>query len=134
MNQRLTIGELARETGVKIVTIRYYEQTGVLPVVARSPGNYRLYDPEHARSLHFIRHCRDLGFSLEQIRQMLRLSSKDSPTCTEICAITAHHLKDIERKASHLKRLAAELRRINSTCDGNSRRTECRVIDALARG
>ena len=133
VNQSYTIGELAKQTGVKVVTIRYYEQIGILPVPARSPCNYRVYSHEHVRTLHFIRRCRDLGFALDQVREMLRLSSEDAPSCAEICAIAAHHLEDIEEKVKDLKRLAAELRRINSSCTGNARMAECRIIEALSQ-
>ena len=133
VSQSYTIGELASQTDVKVVTIRYYEQIGVLPVPARSSCNYRVYGPEQLRRLQFIRRCRDLGFSLDQIRQMLRLSSEDAGPCAEICAITAHHLEDIEDKARDLRRLATELRRIHSSCSGKKRMAECRIIAVLSR-
>ena len=133
MNQSFTIGELANQTGVKVVTIRYYEQIGVLPVPARTAGNYRAYSRDNLRRLQFIRRSRDLGFSLDQIRQMLGLLSEDAPSCAEICAITASHLEDIEDKVRDLKRLAKELRRINSSCSGKRRMAECRIIEALSR-
>ena len=133
MPQSFTIGELASQTGVKVVTIRYYEQVGVLPVPARTSSNYRVYNRDHLRRLQFIRRSRDLGFSLDQIREMLRLSTDDTPSCAEICAITAHHLEDIEDKVRDLKRLAKELRRINSSCSGNRRMAECRIIEVLSR-
>lgn len=133
MSQSYSIGELASLTGVKVVTIRYYEQIGILPTPARSSGNYRVYGHEHERILHFVRRCRELGFALVQVRQMLRLSSENAPSCKEICAIAACHLEDIEEKVKDLKRLAAELRRINSSCTGNARTAECRIIEALSR-
>ena len=133
VNESYAIGELANRTGVKVVTIRYYEQIGVLPVPARSLGNYRVYSHEHLRRLQFIRRCRDLGFSLDQIRQMLVLSSEDAPSCTEICAISAKHLEDVEDKIRDLTRLAAELGRINSSCSGGKPMAECRIIETLSR-
>ena len=133
MIEGYTIGELASQTGVKVVTIRYYEQIGVLPVPARSSGNYRVYTPQHLLRLQFIRRCRDLGFTLDQVRQMLRLSSEGGPSCAEICAITANHLEDIEDKVRDLKRLTKELRRINSSCSGNKQMAECRIIEALSQ-
>jgi DNA-binding transcriptional MerR regulator len=68
------IGDLAKETGVKVVTIRYYEQIGVLPVVKRTSGNYRTYGADHVRRLRFVRRCRDLGFSLDQVRGLGSMS------------------------------------------------------------
>lgn len=133
MSKGLSIGELATATGIKVVTIRYYEQKGILAAPARNAGNYRIYSQEHARALHFIRRSRDLGFALEEIRQMLRLSSENAPSCAEICAIAAHHLEDIENKVKDLKRLAAELRRINSSCSGDRPMVKCRILEALSR-
>jgi DNA-binding transcriptional MerR regulator len=133
MKHCLSIGDLAEETGVKVVTIRYYERVGILPAPTRTSGNYRIYSEEHARRVRFVRRCRVLGFALEQIRDMLRLSSENGSSCAELCAITAHHLAAIEEKVNDLKQLAAELRRINSSCDGDRPMTECRIIEALSR-
>src|SRR5437588_2941972 len=128
----LTIGTLARETGVKVVTIRYYEQIGLMPVPARTDGNYRTYSNEHMRRLRFIRRCRDLGFTLDQIRDLLRLSSQKNEDCAEVDRITAEHLAEIEQKISDLKRLAKELRRLNNCCQGNGIIADCRIIEALS--
>ena len=79
----LTIGKLAHETGVGVVTSRDYEQIGLMPVAPRTDGNYRTYSLEHRR-LHFIRRCRDLGFTLDQIRDLIRLSSEKTQACAEV--------------------------------------------------
>ena len=71
--QRLGIGDLARATGVKVVTIRYYERIGLMPAPPRTEGNYRAYHPEHVRWLRLIRRCRDLGFTLDLVRDLHRL-------------------------------------------------------------
>ena|SRR5437762_6082667 len=115
---RLSIGAVGKATGVKVVTIRYYEQAGLLPVPARTDGNYRSYTQEHIRQLRFIRRCRDLGFTLEQVRDLLRLSSRKNEEYSEVDRITIRHLADIETKVSDLTRLAAELRRISKCCRG----------------
>src|SRR6266516_2227788 len=94
---KLTIGKLARETGVKVVTIRYYEQIGLMPAAPRTDGNYRMYGPEHRRRLYFIRRCRGLGFTLDQVRDLLRLSSQQSQACADVDRITAPHLTEIEQ-------------------------------------
>ena len=88
---RLSIGDLAKATGTKVVTIRYYEQVGLLPEPTRTEGNYRAYSPEHLRRLRFIRRCRDLGFTLDQVRGLLRLSSQKDNACSEVDRITAQH-------------------------------------------
>src|SRR5215831_15784393 len=111
------IGDLARQTGVKIVTIRYYERIGVLPVVKRTPGNYRSYGADHVRRLRFVRRCRDLGFSLDQVRDLLRLSAQNARSCAEVCDMAARQREAVENKIADLKRLASELRRIGASCN-----------------
>lgn len=133
MVELLSIGELAKKSGVKVVTIRYYEQIGLLPAPARTEGNYRAYDREHASRLGFIRRGRDLGFTLDQVRDLLRLSSEDAPTCEEVCDLAARHLQSIESKVADLERLAAELRRMSASCSGSLPMSECRIIEALAQ-
>ena len=130
--ERITIGDLAKGTGTKVVTVRYYEQIGLLPVPSRTAGNYRTYSNEHMRRLRFIRRCRDLGFTLDQIRDLLRLSSQKDEECGEVDRITAQHLIEVEQKISDLKRLAKELRRLNNCCQGNGIVADCRIIEALS--
>src|SRR3984885_5664496 len=129
---QIGIGDLAKETGTKVVTVRYYEQIGLLPVPSRTAGNYRTYSNEHIRRLRFIRRCRDLGFTLDQIRDLLRLSSQKDEECAEVDRITAQHLIEVEQKISDLKRLTKELRRLNSCCQGNGMIADCRIIEALS--
>lgn len=107
---RLSIGDLAKTTRTKVVTIRYYEQIGLMPEPARTDGNYRAYSQEHLRQLRFIRRCRDLGFTLDQVRELLRLSSQQDQACSEVDSLTARHLAEIEEKIADLTRLAKELR------------------------
>jgi Cu(I)-responsive transcriptional regulator len=128
----LSIGDLAKGTGTKVVTVRYYEQIGLLPVPSRTAGNYRTYRCEHMRCLRFIRRCRDLGFTLDQIRNLLRLSSQKNEDCAEVDRITDEHLAEIEKKISDLTRLAKELRRLNNCCQGNGIIADCRIIEALS--
>jgi Cu(I)-responsive transcriptional regulator len=129
---RLSIGEVAKATGVKVVTIRYYEQIGLMPTPLRTEGNYRAYSKEHIRGLQFIRRCRDLGFTLDQVRDLLRLASQKNEECSEVDRITMRHLADIEAKVSDLTRLAAELRRISECCRGDGLIADCRIIEALS--
>lgn len=125
------IGDLARQTGVKVVTIRYYEQIGVLPVVTRTSGNYRSYGADHVRRLRFVRRCRDLGFSLDQVRDLLRLSAQSGPSCAEVCNMAARQRRAVEDKITDLRRLALELRRISASCNGRMAMADCRIIEAL---
>ena len=132
MQRELNIGALSTETGVKVVTIRYYEKIGVLAAPSRSAGNYRVCSQQHVQRLHFIRRCRDLGFSLAQILDFLRLSSESSSSCAKVCRIAERHLKDVEGKLADLKRFASELGRITSSCSGTRPMSECRIIEALS--
>jgi DNA-binding transcriptional MerR regulator len=126
------IGELSRETGVKVVTIRYYEQIQLLPATRRTEGNYRIYGRQHVHRLRFIRRCRGLGFTLDQIRELLRLSSEKTRACAEVDRIAEQHRRAIEEKLADLSRLASELRRIGACCRGKGIIANCRIIEALS--
>ena len=132
MKQRMTIGDLAKTTGVKVVTIRYYEQAGLLPIPPRTEGNYRTYRAEHLRRLQFIRRLRDLGFTLEQVRELLRLASNKNQACREVDRITRQHLVTVEEKIRDLQTLASELRRLSKCCEGGGQIADCRIIEALS--
>jgi Cu(I)-responsive transcriptional regulator len=127
----MSIGELAKVTGVKVVTIRYYEQIGVIPAPARTTGNYRVYRQEHLQRLQFAQRCRKLGFPLDEVRDLLHLSGQAERECAGVDRITAKHLQDIERRIADLRRLASELRRIQNRCSGEGRIAGCRILEAL---
>jgi len=128
----VSIGELAKTASTKVVTIRYYERVGLLPTPPRTSGNYCAYDREHVSQLRFIRRCRDLGFTLDQIRDLLRMSSRKEQDCTEVDRLAAAHLASVEGKIADLKRLAVELRRLNKCCEGGGSIADCRIIEALS--
>jgi Hg(II)-responsive transcriptional regulator len=127
----MSIGELATATKVKIVTIRYYEQVGLMPAPARTEGNYRSYNNEHAHRLQFIKRLRELGFTLDEVRDLLRLSSEKSQPCDDVDRITNAHLATVEKKLQDLKKLATELRALSKRCKGGGKIAECRIIEAL---
>jgi Cu(I)-responsive transcriptional regulator len=127
----LSIGQAAKATGIKVVTIRYYEQIGLLPAPPRTGDNYRRYNADQLRQLRFIRRCRDLGFTLNQVHEMLRLSSQKTRDCSKVDRITVRHLADVEQKISDLTRLAKELRRLSKCCRGGVI-ADCRIIEALS--
>lgn len=126
------IGDLSKATGVKVVTIRYYEQVGLMPVPPRTEGNYRAYTAGHTRRLQFIRRLRDLGFTLDEVRDLLRLSSEKNQPCDEVDQITREHLATVEMKLRDLEKLASELRRLSRRCRGGGRIADCRIIEALS--
>ncbi|MBU3259983.1 helix-turn-helix domain-containing protein [Roseovarius sp. PS-C2] len=130
--ENLKIGDLSDLTGTKVVTIRYYEKIGLLPSPGRSANNYRSYDAAALDRLRFIRRCRDLGFSLDQIRELLGMASDVARPCREVDAITATHLAQVERKIADLQALAAELRHISAKCRGGGTIKNCRILDAMS--
>jgi len=126
------IGSLSERTGVKVETIRYYEQVGLLPPPERSDGNQRRYGRRHVERLAFIKHSRDLGFPIEGIRTLLRLSDTPDIACDEAHAIAVRHLDDVRHKIARLRSLEAELARIAASCSGGVKARDCAVIEALA--
>jgi DNA-binding transcriptional MerR regulator len=128
---RFTIGWLSAETGCKVQTIRYYEEIGVMPEPGRSQGNQRLYEPWHATRLAFIRHGRELGFSLDALRGLLGLSDDLNQPCQAADRIARVHLRDVERRITSLRALKGELERMVEQCRGG-KISDCRVIEVLA--
>jgi Cu(I)-responsive transcriptional regulator len=127
----MKIGDLARATGTKVETIRYYEAEGLIPPPARTGGNYRIYEPAHLDRLSFIRRSRDLGFTLSQVRTLLRLADNRAAPCAEVDAITTAHVVDIDRKLADLQALRGELVRRLESCAGSTI-ADCRIIEALS--
>ena len=127
----LTIGELVRATGTQTETIRYYERIGLLPAPTRTAARYRIYGRGDVNRLAFVKRSRDLGFTIEEVRVLLALARDIGRDCTEVDAITRHHLADVEGNIGDLQRLAKELRHVIGQCQGGSI-SECRIIDALA--
>lgn len=125
-----SIGQLSERTGVKIPTIRYYEQMQLIEAPERSSGNQRRYTTGGLERLSFIRHARDLGLSIEDIRELIQLSQSPERPCSDAHDIAARHLRAVQARISKLKKLEAELKRISSVSDACHVR-ECRVIEAL---
>jgi len=126
-----SIGDLAKAGDIKVQTVRYYEKIGLLPDVYRTSGNQRLYSQNHKDTLVFIRHSRALGFSLEQIRELLDLSGEPSQSCAEIDAIAQVHLNDVRDKIARLKDMETELQHMVTECSGG-RTAKCRIIKVLS--
>lgn len=125
------IGELARATGTKVETIRWYEHIGLLAAPARTGGNYRAYSCSHLERLSFVRRARNLSFSLDHVRELLRLSDQQDRPCEEIDLIARGHLAEVERKVADLTAFRHELRQIIGQC-GHGTVAECRIIEALS--
>ena len=129
--QDFSIGDAAKQTGVKIPTIRYYEQIGLLPAPPRSDGNRRTFDSRQLRRLAFIRHARELGFEIEAIRALLTLQDDPAQPCATADAIAKARLAEVEQRIRSLTALRTELKRMVQGCR-HGHVAECRVIEVLA--
>lgn len=131
MDTQFSIGEMARNGNCKVQTIRYYEQIGLLPKPQRTQGNQRVYSRLHFDRLRFIRHSRELGFSLDHIRQVLELSDGSENSCAKVDRIAKEHLREVESKIRRLQSLRKELKRMLSECAGN-RISDCRIVKVMS--
>lgn len=129
-DELLTRGGLAARADCHIETIRYYEQVGLLPPPPRSRGGHRLYGQDLIKRLTFIRRSRDLGFTIEEIRGLLRLVDGRKYTCAEVEALATEHVREIRRKIADLKKLGGVLETMASQCS-KGKVPECPIIDAL---
>ena len=127
----VAIGEAARESGVKVPTIRYYEQIGLLPLPERTEGNRRLYQGSDLRRLAFIRHARELGFEIDAIRALVTLQDNPKQPCATADAIAQARLIEVKQRIRSLNALKAELEMMVEGCS-HGRVEECQVIEVLA--
>ena len=127
----LPIGALARSVGCNVQTIRYYEQVGLLPPATRTAGAQRRYAQVHRQKLSFIRHARELGFSLPAIRELLALAEHSASVCSRADSIARHQLEAVRRRIALLESRRAELERMLEHRHGRRVR-DCRVIATLA--
>ncbi|GJD42334.1 HTH-type transcriptional regulator HmrR [Methylobacterium cerastii] len=127
----IAIGELSRRAAVKVPTIRFYEERGLLPTPERTEGNRRTYGEADVRTLRFIRHARELGFEIEDIRALLDLAGHPERPCGEADAIARKHLADIDDRIARLTGLRQEMKAMVEQCSGGDVR-ECRIIEVLA--
>lgn len=130
MQETLSIGELARRTGCQVVTIRYYEQAGLLPEPDRTAGGHRAYAPEHLRRLDFIKRGRSLGFPLAAISELLDLIEDRNATCSDIDALAEQHLAEVRSKIADLRTIEERLETSLAQCRHETR-AECAVAEAL---
>jgi len=126
-----TVGALAKATDTKAVTIRYYEQSGLLPSAGRSPSGYRFYTDEERNRLLFIRRSRALGFSLDDIRELLGLADRRYASCSGVDAKVKEQLEQVRMRIRDLEGLKVELERLTVCCQGGVIE-QCRIIESLS--
>jgi DNA-binding transcriptional MerR regulator len=125
-----SIGDLSRQTGVKVPTIRYYEEIGLLPTPVRSAGNQRVYDEKMLQRLSFIRHARDLGFPLADIQELLGMADDPDQSCAAADVIATRQLASVKARIARLTALQDELERMLAQCSCGTI-ADCRVIEVL---
>ncbi|MFV7430149.1 MerR family transcriptional regulator [Pseudomonas shirazica] len=129
------IGALSKETACNIETIRYYEKIGLLPVASRSNGGHRVYNETHRDRLLFIRQGRGLGFSLEDVRELISLSGDHQRSCSEALALVRQHLQTVEAKLAKLQAIQGALVEMADscqTCCPGAKAPDCTIVEALA--
>jgi MerR family mercuric resistance operon transcriptional regulator len=124
--------EIAKRTGCNLETVRYYEKVGLLPDPPRTQGGHRAYGAEHERRLRFILRARELGFTLDEIRALLRLVDERNAPCGQVRDVAAAHLRDVQEKIADLKRMERVLKDVVAQCADGSR-PECPLIETLFR-
>ena len=131
MSKPFAIGDLARATGVKIPTIRYYESVRLLPAPPRTDSNRRQYDERAVKRLKFIRHARELGFEVETIRQLLDLAEQPQRSCRKVDALAREHLQAIASRIERLLALRTEVENMIRACT-KGRIAKCCIIEVLS--
>lgn len=132
MKALLTIGQVARQAGLGVETVRYYEREGLLPTPGRRPSGYRQYGPETVPRLRFIRRAKDLGFTLREIKDLLTLATDHEATRADVRGRAEAKIADIEARVADLLRVGAALRTLTAACDGQGPLDGCPILHALA--
>lgn len=129
----MKIGELAAASDTAVETVRYYEREGLLPAPARTQSNYRLYGDVHLARLQFIRYCRGLDMSLDEIRVLLRFKDSPHENCAQVNAVLDEHIGHVSRRIRELRALENELRGLRAQCQEARAAQECGILERLAQ-
>ena len=133
MTLQLKIGELARRTGCPAETIRYYEREGLLARPVRTAGNYRVYSSTHLERLCFIRNCRSLDMTLEEVRHLLRVQDLPQEDCAVAHRLLDEHIAHVATRIVELRQLERQLKVLRRRCRPTLMKTQCRILDDLGR-
>ena len=127
----LTIGRLAKQVGLGIETVRFYERQGLIEPPPRTDSNYRIYPVEEVARLRFIKKAKSLGFTLNEIKELMFIRHDPHATKADIKSRTVAKIKDIEEKIRDLTRIKTALEHLASSCDGHGPLDECPILEAL---
>lgn len=127
----MKIGELSRQVGVPVETIRYYEKIGLMAAPARSDSGYRRYQQTHLERLHFIRRCRSLDMAQDEIRELVRLADQADADCSAVDGLLARHLSHVRERLRELASLERTLEQLQQACSENRTVSECGILDGL---
>jgi Cd(II)/Pb(II)-responsive transcriptional regulator len=128
----IKISELSKQVGCPVQTIRFYEQEGLVPAPARTAGNYRLYTISHVERLRFIRHCRSLDMTLDEIRQLLKLRDTPQESCADVNALLDEHIDQVARRIGELRALETHLKDLRRLCGKARPAQNCAILRELA--
>lgn len=129
----MKIGELAAAARAPVETIRYYEREGLLPQAPRSEGNYRIYGPDHVERLAFVRNCRSLDMTLDEIRVLLRFRDDPQGECGEVNALLDEHIGHVATRIRELRQLEKQLKGLREQCDGVQEAASCGILNRLTQ-
>lgn len=129
----MKIGQLAQAAGTTVHTIRFYEQKGLLPAPARSCGNFRIYASEHVERLAFVRHCRSLDMTLDEIRVLLRFRDVPQDDCGEVNVLLDVHIAHVEHRVQELMALERDLKQLRGQCGHSREARDCGILEGLAK-
>ncbi len=127
----MQIGDLAESTGTAVETIRFYEREGLIPAARRADNNYRVYTTVHAERLAFVRHCRNLDMTLDEIRTLLRLRDSPSGDCGEVNALLDEHIAHVAQRVRELRALERDLKLLRARCGTPHAIDECGILNEL---
>lgn len=131
-SKQLSIGQIAKRANCKVETVHYYEKTGLMPEPSRTEGGHRLYVLSHLKRLTFIRRSRELGFSIEQIKELLKFTDEPNHFCGEVRGFAMLHAREVQQKIDDLERLKNALNEMVTSCKGGNLSVhDCPIIDAL---
>lgn len=133
MDKAFTIGELGERTGCPVQTIRYYEREGLLPPAGRTRGNYRLYGPPHLERLSFIRNCRALDMTLQEIQLLLSVRDAPEKNCGEVNAVVDRHIEQVAQRIQELQQLQGRLKGLRKLCRAAEVAASCKILGSLSK-